>query len=172
MIKAEKQQKKEIGERIALIRGKKSQPKFALKLGVSKNTIIRYEKGEGVPDLALATKICDQNNINLAWLAFGDGPMLRGDTEQCKHDIPINREGHMFADYPAFEPGLLGFIFDAIKQYEDENDIKLTSEQAADISYLAFIFCQEDNKNEARIINYVFSMWDNMDTDKKKNLYL
>ncbi len=60
-----------IGFRIAQVRGRFTQAEFAQSLGVHKNTLIRYEKEERLPDSALLMRICERYGVNPAWLLMG-----------------------------------------------------------------------------------------------------
>ncbi|MDD2468731.1 MAG: helix-turn-helix transcriptional regulator [Desulfobulbus sp.] len=62
----------EIGGRIAKARGEKTQPVFAEELGISKNTLLRYEKGYSVPDVVIIRKICTLSEVSLEWLVNGE----------------------------------------------------------------------------------------------------
>ena len=66
-----------IGERLKIVRGKKSQADFAAEIGVSRNTLLRYERGESVPDARLAAVICRKAAVASDWLLLGEGPMER-----------------------------------------------------------------------------------------------
>ncbi len=69
---------KSIGDRLKLIRGKKNQTEFAEILEVSRNTLLRYERGDSVPDSRLAALICKEFNISTEWFLFGTGGMHGG----------------------------------------------------------------------------------------------
>jgi transcriptional regulator with XRE-family HTH domain len=60
-----------IGFRISQVRGRLTQAEFAQSLGVHKNTLIRYEKEERLPDSALLMRICERYEVNPAWLLLG-----------------------------------------------------------------------------------------------------
>lgn len=62
----------EIGARIAKARGEKTQPVFAEELGISKNTLLRYEKGYSAPDVVIIRKICTLCEVPLEWLVNGE----------------------------------------------------------------------------------------------------
>ena len=65
----------ELGDRIRAVRGKASQEAFAKKVGVHKNTLNRYEKGERVPDAQFLAGMCRRfPDINPAWLLMGWEP--------------------------------------------------------------------------------------------------
>lgn len=60
-----------IGFRISQVRGRLTQAEFAQSLGVHKNTLIRYEKEERLPDSALLMRICERYEVNPGWLLMG-----------------------------------------------------------------------------------------------------
>ncbi len=67
-----------IGNRIRYLRGGESLPSFAKKLGIHKNTLVRYEKEESLPDVGFVLKLCkiiDNEAITPSWLIEGEGPM-------------------------------------------------------------------------------------------------
>lgn len=63
------------GERIRKVRGGKSLTEFAAGFGIHKNTLARYEKGDGLPDGAFLAKLCEVYRINPAWILTGEGPV-------------------------------------------------------------------------------------------------
>lgn len=62
-----------IAERLRFVRGNLSREKFALAIGVHKNTIGRYERGESEPDLTTASSICRAFHVTPEWLILGQG---------------------------------------------------------------------------------------------------
>ncbi len=66
----------DIGSRIAQVRFPLPQGKFADSLGIHKNTLIRYEKGERLPDSALLLRICEQYDVDPGWLLTGNSRNL------------------------------------------------------------------------------------------------
>lgn len=64
-----------IHERIKKIRGDISQTDFAIKLGVSRSTILHYEKGDSSPNATFLNAVCDIFNISPAWILTGSGNM-------------------------------------------------------------------------------------------------
>lgn len=68
------------GHRIRKVRGGKSLTEFALGFGIHKNTLARYEKGEGVPDAAFLAKLCQIYRISPTWILTGQGPQLVSET--------------------------------------------------------------------------------------------
>lgn len=71
------------GERIRQVRGGKSLTEFAAGFGIHKNTLARYEKGDGVPDGAFLAKICEVYHINPVWILTGEGPVHPPDPEDA-----------------------------------------------------------------------------------------
>lgn len=70
----------DISERIKLIRGDLIQEKFAERIGVKKNTVGRFERGEQRPGFEEMNAILDcYPDINPAWLLLGEGSMMRGE---------------------------------------------------------------------------------------------
>ena len=64
-----------LGHRLKQIRGSLSQERFAKSLGIHKNTLVRYEKGERLPDSRFLARVCKTYRVNPAWLLTGTGPM-------------------------------------------------------------------------------------------------
>lgn len=72
-----------LGGRIQNRRGKVSQEAFARKIGVHKNTLIRYEKGERVPDALFLLGICERAKpCNPIWLLTGHGSMYLDEVKE------------------------------------------------------------------------------------------
>lgn len=76
----------DFGERIKKVRGGQSLTEFATGFGIHKNTLARYEKGEGLPDAAFLAKLCEIYRINPSWMLTGKGPVHVGETPP---DFPI-----------------------------------------------------------------------------------
>ncbi|MCX2697043.1 XRE family transcriptional regulator [Ochrobactrum chromiisoli] len=78
MAKPENPSKTELGARIRLIRkelGDVEREVFATDLGISKNTLAYYERGERTPDATTLAAYRDRFGININWLVAGEGPM-------------------------------------------------------------------------------------------------
>jgi len=67
-----------IGQRIRLIRSSISLYKFALMIGIHRESLIKYESEASYPDALTITTICDKFNINVSWLIFGKGYHHKG----------------------------------------------------------------------------------------------
>ncbi|MCC5811171.1 MAG: helix-turn-helix transcriptional regulator [Ectothiorhodospiraceae bacterium] len=70
----------EIGGRIAQIRGSRSQAAFAKDLGVHKNTLGGYERGERKPDAEFLSALM-RAGYSANWVITGEGPMLLKDLQ-------------------------------------------------------------------------------------------
>ena len=62
-----------IGDRIVQVRGKLTQYAFAKSIQIAKITLLRYEKGERVPDAETIARICENHHIDYTWLITGKG---------------------------------------------------------------------------------------------------
>lgn len=68
-----------LGERIALVRGKTSRNVFAESLGIHPQTLYLYEKGKRNASIDVINKLCDNHSISVEWLTKGIGPMSRNE---------------------------------------------------------------------------------------------
>ena len=69
--------KKKLPERLAEIRGDRSQRQFARELGVFQQNVNRYENGT-TPHADFLITLSTKENISLDWLLLGKGRMRRG----------------------------------------------------------------------------------------------
>lgn len=68
------------GKRLKMLRGSANGTAFAEKLGISRQTLYRYERGERVPDVGFIQTVCALTGASLEWLVSGTGappPCLR-----------------------------------------------------------------------------------------------
>lgn len=63
--------KKQLGKRVAEIRGKLKQKEFAEIIGVSRSYVGNIEQGITMPSLEVLMKICHQYNISLDYVVYG-----------------------------------------------------------------------------------------------------
>ncbi len=68
--------KKKLSDRIAKIRGERSQRQFARELGVFQQNVHRYESGS-TPHADFLITLALKENISLDWLLLGKGRMRR-----------------------------------------------------------------------------------------------
>lgn len=62
-----------IGSRVLEVRGDASQPAFATKIGVHKNTVGRIERGEYIPDGEFLQALHREFGISPTWVLTGEG---------------------------------------------------------------------------------------------------
>ncbi len=70
-------QKRKLKERLAQIRGDRSQRKFARDLGVFQQNVNRYENGT-TPHTDFLITLAMKEGISIDWLLLGKGKMRRG----------------------------------------------------------------------------------------------
>jgi transcriptional regulator with XRE-family HTH domain len=68
--------KKKLAERLAQVRGERSQRQFARDLGVFQQNVNRYESGT-TPHTDFLITLALKENISLDWLLLGKGKMRR-----------------------------------------------------------------------------------------------
>lgn len=66
----------ELGKRLVSIRGRVTQKEFARSIGIHKNTLIRYERGERLPDAWVIMQLRELHEVNPLWLLSGIGGQL------------------------------------------------------------------------------------------------
>lgn len=76
-----------LGDRIRLVRGEISQTIFSEKIGITQNTLSRYERNQRVPDAQFIVDLCDSFNISTDWLLLGHGSM-RPENTKSTHSLP------------------------------------------------------------------------------------
>lgn len=59
----------DLGDRIKLIRGKRTQDAFASSIGIDRTTLSAYERGRREPDLKTLLVIANIGHVSLDWLA-------------------------------------------------------------------------------------------------------
>ena len=97
----------EIGRRISQIRGDTPQSGFAKSLGIHKNTLIRYEKGERLPDAEFVLKMHLVYKISPLWLLTGQG-VIRRSHESIKSQLE-EAKGTRLGDIDKSEFALVPF---------------------------------------------------------------
>jgi transcriptional regulator with XRE-family HTH domain len=68
--------KKKLPERIAQVRGERSQRQFARDLGVFQQNVNRYENGT-TPHTDFLITLAEKESVSLDWLLLGKGRMRR-----------------------------------------------------------------------------------------------
>jgi transcriptional regulator with XRE-family HTH domain len=69
--------KKKLPERLASVRGDRSQRQFARDLGVFQQNVNRYESGT-TPHTDFLIQLAVRENVSIDWLLLGKGRMRRG----------------------------------------------------------------------------------------------
>ena len=69
--------KKKLPERLARVRGERSQRQFARELGVFQQNVNRYESGT-TPHTDFLITLAIKENVSVDWLLLGKGKMRRG----------------------------------------------------------------------------------------------
>jgi len=67
-----------LGERLRQVRSQLSQDEFATRLGVHKNTIGKYERGERQPEAEILSRLRSELGVDVNWLLTGEGEMRPG----------------------------------------------------------------------------------------------
>lgn len=67
-----------MAQRLRAIRGTLTQAEFAHRLGIHKNTLGRYERGESEPDTKIARQLCTLFGVQPHWLLFGSDTEASG----------------------------------------------------------------------------------------------
>jgi transcriptional regulator with XRE-family HTH domain len=69
--------KRKLPERLAQVRGNRSQRQFARDLGVFQQNVNRYESGT-TPHTDFLITLATQEGVSIDWLLLGKGKMKRG----------------------------------------------------------------------------------------------
>jgi len=77
MAKSVDRAKKKLPERLAQVRGERSQRQFARELGVFQQNVNRYESGT-TPHTDFLIQLALTENVSIDWLLLGKGRMRRG----------------------------------------------------------------------------------------------
>ncbi len=70
--------KRKIRQRLAAIRGHRSQHQFAHDLDVIQQNVNRYEAGKTIPNVDFLITVALKEGISIDWLLLGKGRMRRG----------------------------------------------------------------------------------------------
>jgi transcriptional regulator with XRE-family HTH domain len=108
-----------LGERIKIIQIKSGlqQPKFAQSLGVSKETLIHYQKDRRHPDSVFLSNLCKIYRLNPAWLLLGEAEPFIGERIQEEESA---KQGKVAAIDP---------VVQLLNEEEERAGITLTPEQ-------------------------------------------
>lgn len=101
-----------------------TQNDFAVRIGLTQNTITKYETGLRSPSNQIVISICREFNVNEDWLRTGNGDMFNPISEDEELDLYI---GHISGSEDKFKKNLLKAL---CKLTEDEWNVlkKIISE--------------------------------------------
>lgn len=68
-----------------------TQNDFAIRIGLTQNTITKYETGLRSPSNQIVISICREFNVNEGWLRTGNGDMFNPMSEDEELDLYIGR---------------------------------------------------------------------------------
>lgn len=67
-----------LGGRISFIRGEMRQEDFASRMGITRQTVVRYESDERVPDAVFLNRLVSEFGVDARWLLTGeDAPAIK-----------------------------------------------------------------------------------------------
>ncbi|MCF1454744.1 helix-turn-helix domain-containing protein [Agrobacterium vitis] len=96
LAKSESEPKTDLGARIRDVRRKLGDPdrsEFADSLGISKNTLAYYERGERTPDASTLAVYHERFGVNLNWLTTGKGETFTLSSEDLsENDAQLLRD--------------------------------------------------------------------------------
>jgi transcriptional regulator with XRE-family HTH domain len=108
---------KTLGERIQLIQKKsgKTLPQFAKSLGISRHSLINYQKNRTSPDSRFLSTLCEVYGVNPTWLLLG-----QGEPSPLEMDMLVPQ----MAMLPVSDP-----VEQLLAQEEERAGLRLTPEQ-------------------------------------------
>ena len=77
-----------------MVRRGRSRNDFADKLGVSAQTLKRYEGGDRTPSNDFITTLAEQEGVSLTWLLKGEGNIFGTDNDKDGTEVMANPGGH------------------------------------------------------------------------------
>jgi hypothetical protein len=75
--KSVRSQRRSIRERLAQLKGSRSQRGWSRELGVPQQNLSRYLLGGATPHLDFLVHIARKEKVNMNWLVLGEGRMFR-----------------------------------------------------------------------------------------------
>jgi len=140
-----------LGERIKIIQIKSGlqQPKFAQSLGISKESLIHYQKDRRHPDSVFLSKLCMIYKVNPNWLLLGEGETSIGQKGKA--------EGRTVKD-ESIDP-----VVQLLKQEEDRAGVTLSPEQRKAILKILRELVERD-------VRYIWELLGSMKVNNKKEI--
>lgn len=69
-----------LGERLTLLRGVITQSEFSKAIGISQNSLCRYERNQRMPKASIINQVCKVTGASYEWLISGRGEMYAPET--------------------------------------------------------------------------------------------
>ena len=79
-------------EKLKKIRGELTQAEFASRLGLHKNTLGRYERGESEPDFGVLRRVCSEFDVSPEWLLKDQLPIYEFEKKNFESENSIRSE--------------------------------------------------------------------------------
>lgn len=79
-------------DRLKILRGNLTQANFAKMFDMHRNTIFRYESGDGNPDGVFLNALCKYYKLNPEWLLMGVGPMYKDQEDIAQEYLPVQND--------------------------------------------------------------------------------
>lgn len=132
-----------LGERIKYIQKNsgKNQVEFAHSLGISKGSLILYQKNKRSPDSSFLITLSEVYKVNPAWLLLGEGEPSIG-----HEGIGREREGKVVAIDP---------VVQLLNEEEERAGITLTLEQRAAILKILREFVSRDVRSIRELLRSI-----------------
>lgn len=129
----------ELGKRLVSIRGQMTQKEFARSLDIHKNSLIRYERGERLPDAWFLMQLREIYGVSPLWFLSGFGG------SHDKGIPPFNPD-----KYPPLImiPELLTATMGAVDEVAAARGLSLTSQERADVTLSAYSMVNTAAKKE------------------------
>lgn len=106
---AEQSKDKLIGQRVRLARRDKglNQDELSARLGIHRNSLVRYERGERGIDVVLLVRVAEELGVSLHWLVTGEGEIHASAEVPDSEKLPVRWIpvlGHVPAGFPRYTP--------------------------------------------------------------------
>lgn len=110
-----------LGHRLRLIRGNRSQDELAAVLGVHKNTIGKYERGERQPESEVLARMRLELGVDINWLLTGEGKP----DQRTSADAPSNAG--------SLDETALKLVVREVETYIAERGLIISAEKKAEL---------------------------------------
>jgi phage repressor protein C with HTH and peptisase S24 domain len=104
-----------MGQRLIELRGKLTQHAFGASIGVSKRSIIRYEKEERLPDAEVIARICTRYEVDPIWFMTGKKSMGLNYVYIPRYDLNASAGPGSFVDLEP-EPDIIAVNRDWLRR--------------------------------------------------------